>query len=303
MLQHPAIARCRGGRRRPAAHSGLGLLLASARPPHLPGPRGPPPCAAAAAAARPSAARSALCGTVPSRAEQSSAVRPAQTATPHTAPGGRRAAGRAGQGRAAAQAEPRGLVLRAAPPRLLLTWAPGACGCAAWLCRRQPGPPTDTGALCSCWAAAGPSPHLTPALSQALLRWLHCAPITPLIQDGGAPRTGFPLPLSTGCGAAQRWAREAATEPIAGKVPPPAGVAGREGKGVRRPRARTQLPPCAWHAPRGGRERGGRGGAAASPQAVLSPPQVGAGRGGATREKHAGHGTLNVRSEAPRLWR
>lgn len=207
--------------------------------------------------------------------EQSSAVRPAQTATPHTAPGGRRAAGRAGQGRAAAQAEPRGLVLRAAPPRLLLTWAPGACGCAAWLCRRQPGPPTGTGALCSCWAAAGPSPHLTPALSQALLRWLHCAPITPLIQDGGAPRTGFPLPLSTGCGAAQRWAREAATEPIAGKVPPPAGVAGREGKGVRRPRARTQLPPCAWHAPRGGRERGGRGGAAASPQAVLSPPQVG----------------------------
>lgn len=46
---------------------------------------------------------------------------------------------------------------------------------------------------------------------------------------------------------------------------------------MRRPRARTQLPPCAWHAPRGGRERGGRGGAAASPQAVLSPPQVGAG--------------------------
>lgn len=76
MLQHPAIARCRGGRRRPAAHSGLGLLLASARPPHLPGPRGPPPCAAAAAAARPSAARSALCGTVPSRAEQRGAARP-----------------------------------------------------------------------------------------------------------------------------------------------------------------------------------------------------------------------------------
>lgn len=76
MLQHPAIARCRGGRRRPAAHSGLGLLLASARPPHLPGPRGPPPCAAAAAAARPSAARSALCGTVPSRAARCGPPRP-----------------------------------------------------------------------------------------------------------------------------------------------------------------------------------------------------------------------------------
>lgn len=76
MLQHPAIARCRGGRRRPAAHSGLGLLLASARPPRLtsPGPAAlrpvllllPPP-----ARARPAAPCAAQ-----SRAEQRGAAPP-----------------------------------------------------------------------------------------------------------------------------------------------------------------------------------------------------------------------------------
>lgn len=300
MLQHPAIARCRGGRRRPAAHSGLGLLLASARPPHLPGPRGPPPCAAAAAAARPSAARSALCGTVPSRAARCDPPRP----PPRTQ---RRedAEPRAGPGRAALPPRQNRGAWCSVPP-LPGSPLPGLRERVAVQRGSAGGSPVPLRAL-ERSARAGQRPGRVPTSLRRSLRLCSASstapPSPPLIQDGGAPRTGFPLPLSTGCGAAQRWAREAATEPIAGKVPPPAGVAGREGKGVRRPRARTQLPPCAWHAPRGGRERGGRGGAAASPQAVLSPPQVGAGRGGATREKHAGHGTLNVRSEAPRLWR
>lgn len=227
--------RCTGGRRL-AAHSGPAPLPAPARPPHRPAALRPAPPGRTAAC-------SVLIGGAPSSAARAEPQRedaePGRAALPPSSTAGP------------------GAPRRPSPaPPYLGSGNASPCGVAL-----QPGRPVGTGALCSRWAAAGPGPHLAPALPQALLHWLHCAPITPLIQDGGAPRTGFPLPLSTGCRAAQRWAREAATEPIAGKVPPPAGVAGREGKGARRPRARTQVSPCAWRAPRGGRERGGRGGA------------------------------------------
>lgn len=79
----------------------------------------------------------------------------------------------------------------------------------------SPVPPAGTAALCFGLGDGRAGVRLSPLLPQARLRWLHCAPITPLSQDGGAPRTGFPRPLSTGAAAAQRWARESTPEPMA----------------------------------------------------------------------------------------
>lgn len=63
---------------------------------------------------------------------------------------------------------------RAAPPRLLRTWARGAGGCAAWLCRRQPGPPCGH---CGFLARAGRRPG---RVSASLRAPSGSAPLAPL---------------------------------------------------------------------------------------------------------------------------
>lgn len=186
---------------------------------------------------------------------------------------------------------------RGGPPRP----APYLGSGSEWLCSvalsaaaRFFPPPAPCGhwsSSASGWATAGPGLRLSPGLPQARLRWLHCAPITPLIQDGGAPRTGFPLPLSTGAGAAQRWAREAPPQPIAEAerrsrhASPPAGRS-RAGKGGRRP---PRAPASPGRAPRGraGKRRAGRGGRACplSFSEAAPPPRVLAPQGGHPRVK------------------